>query len=194
MDLSITMYLRPSLAAADSPRMVNVFSFQRPAKLRSSREIYSAGHAGTRGAGALIGAGRTPEWACGTLGRSPGRSSGVFAGRFACHFRYGRFVSCHGVGAEYCRCLRWPCRKRSEAVSGQSDPREGSGPIGAPDSGDDVSIWHGPSPRAASPIKARAVPPPLSGSFSFSASLLASSTPPRPASCCPDSASSSPPT
>ena len=44
MDLSITMYLRPSLAAADSPRMVNVFSSLRPAKLRSSRRmLYSAG-------------------------------------------------------------------------------------------------------------------------------------------------------
>ena len=45
-------------------------------------------------------------------------------------------------------------------------PLEWSGPIGAPDSGDDVSIWGGPSPHAASPIKVGAVPPP----FSFSAS------------------------
>ena len=34
-----------------------------------------------------------------------------------------------------------------------SGPREGSGPIGAPDSGDDVSLRGGPSPRAASSIK-----------------------------------------
>ena len=106
MDLAITSYLQPSLAAADSPRMVNVFSSLRPAKLQSSRGmLYSAGH-GARGAGTLIGAGRTPERACGTLGRSPRHGPGVFAGRFARQFRCGRFVSCHGVGAEYFRCLR----------------------------------------------------------------------------------------
>ena len=83
MDLSITMYLRPSLAA-DSPRMVNVFSSLWPAKLRSSRGmLYSVGHVGACGAGALIGTGRTPEQACGTLGRSPGHGPGVFAGRCA---------------------------------------------------------------------------------------------------------------
>ena len=38
MDLSITRYLQPLRAAADSPRMVNIFSSLRPAKLRSSRE------------------------------------------------------------------------------------------------------------------------------------------------------------
>ena len=81
MDLSITMYLRPSLAAADSPQMVNVFSSLRPAKLRSSQGVmYSAGRVGARGVGALIGAGRTPERACGTLGRSLGHGLGVFAG------------------------------------------------------------------------------------------------------------------
>ena len=37
-------------------------------------------------------------------------------------------------------------------------PREGSGPLGTPDSGDDVWIRHGPSPRAAGPIKIGAVP------------------------------------
>jgi len=112
MDLSITMYLRPLLAAADSPWMVNIFSSLRPAKLRSGRGVLcSAGRVGACGVGALIGAGRTPEWACRTLGRSLGRSPGVFAGRFACQFRCGRFVSCRGVRAEYCCCLRWPCRK-----------------------------------------------------------------------------------
>ena len=81
MDLPITMYLWPSLAAADSPRMVNVFSSLRPAKLRSSRGVlYSVGRVGTRGAGVLIGTGRTPKRACGTLGRSPGHGLGVFAG------------------------------------------------------------------------------------------------------------------
>ena len=72
MDLSITMYLRPSLAAADSPRMVNVFSCLRPAKLRSSQGMYSAGHVSARGTRAFIDAGRTPERACGTLDRLPG--------------------------------------------------------------------------------------------------------------------------
>ena len=49
MDLPITMYLWPSLAAADSPRMVNVFSSLRPAKLRSRRGVwYSAGRVGGR--------------------------------------------------------------------------------------------------------------------------------------------------
>ena len=81
MDLSITMYLRPSLAAADSPRMVNVFSSLRPAKLRSSRGmLYSAGHVGACGVGAFIGAGRMPDRACGTLGRLPGQGRGFFAG------------------------------------------------------------------------------------------------------------------
>jgi len=107
MDLSITMYLRPSLAAADSPQMVNVYSSLRPAKLRSSRGmLHSAGHVGARGASSLISAGRTPERACGNLGWSPGHGPGVFAGQFACQVRCGRFVSCRGVGAEYFRCLR----------------------------------------------------------------------------------------
>ena len=114
MDLSITMYLRPSLAAADSPRMVNVFSSPRPAKLRSSRGMYSVGR---------IGARIDRRWSDARVGvrdPRPGRSPGGFAGRFACQFWCGRFMSCRGDGAEYCRCLRWPCRKRSEAVSGQS--------------------------------------------------------------------------
>ena len=120
MDLSVTMYLRPSLAAADSLRMVNVFPSLRPAKLRSSRGmLYSAGHVGARGASALISAGRTPEWACGTLGRSPGHGPGVFAGRFARQFRCRRFVSCREIGVKFVRCLRRPCRKRSGAVSSQ---------------------------------------------------------------------------
>ena len=101
MDLSITSYLRPSLAAADSPRMVNVFLSLRPAKLRLSRGMYSAGKVSVRRAGALIGAGRAPDRACGTLGRSSGHGPGVFAGRFACQFRCGRLVSCRGVGAKY---------------------------------------------------------------------------------------------
>ena len=72
MDLSMAMYLRSSLAAVDPPRMVNVFSSLRPARLRSSQGMYSAGHVGTCGMNALIGAGQTPERACGTLDRSPG--------------------------------------------------------------------------------------------------------------------------
>ena len=52
-----------------------------------------------------------------------------------------------------------------------SGPREGLGPIGAPDSGDDVSLWGGPSPHAQSPIKVGAVPPPLSFSFFFRSGL-----------------------
>ena len=81
MELSITMYLRPSLVVADSPRMWNVFSSRRPAKLRSSWGVLdSVGHVGVHGAGSLIGAGRMPERACGTLGRSPGHSPGVFCG------------------------------------------------------------------------------------------------------------------
>ena len=90
MDLSITMYLWPSLAAADSPRMVNVFPSLRPAKLRSSRGmLYSAGHVGARGASALISAGLTSERACGTLGRSSGHGLGGFAGPFARQVRCG---------------------------------------------------------------------------------------------------------
>ncbi len=72
MDLFMVMYLRSSLAAVDSPRMVNVFSSLRPARLRSSQGMYSVGHVGACGTNALIGAGRTPERACGTLDRSPG--------------------------------------------------------------------------------------------------------------------------
>jgi len=78
MDLSITMYLRPSLAAADSPRMVNVFSSLRPAKLRSSRGMYSVGRVGThvdrRWSGARVGvrdpqpvAGAWPRCFCSTI-------------------------------------------------------------------------------------------------------------------------------
>ena len=77
IDLSMAMYLRPSLAAVDSPRMVNVFSFLRPAKLQSSQGMYSAGHVGAHGTSALIDAGRTPEQACGTLDRSPGGFYGM---------------------------------------------------------------------------------------------------------------------
>ena len=80
----------------------------------------------------LIGAGRTPEWACGTLGWLPGHGPGVFAGRFACQFWCGRFVSCRGVGEEYCRCLRWPCRKRSEVVSGAPSLIAPRGKMAAP--------------------------------------------------------------
>ena len=106
MDLSITRYLQPSRAAADSPRMVKVFLSLRPAKLRSSRGmLYSAGHVGACGASAFISAGRTPKRTCGTLSRSPGHGPGGFAGRFAHQVRCGRFVSCRGVGAEYVRCL-----------------------------------------------------------------------------------------
>ena len=72
MDLSMAMYLRSSLAVVDSSWMVNVFSSLRPARLRSSQGMYSAGHVGMRGTNALINAGRTPEQACGTLDRSPG--------------------------------------------------------------------------------------------------------------------------
>ena len=80
LDLSKMMYLVPSLAAVDSPWMVNVYSSLRPAKLRSSQGMYSAGHVGAHGASALIDAGRTPERACGTLDRLPGHGPGVFAG------------------------------------------------------------------------------------------------------------------
>ena len=95
MDLSMVMY-RSSLAAADSPRMVNVFSSPQPAKLRSSRGLYSAGHVGTRGVGAFIGAGRTPEWACGTLGR--GAARGVLRDDSRANFGVGD--SCHVVESE----------------------------------------------------------------------------------------------
>ena len=71
-DLSIAMYLRCSLAAVDSPWMVNVFSSLRTARLRSSQGMYSEGHVGACRMNALIGAGRTPERACGTLKRSSG--------------------------------------------------------------------------------------------------------------------------
>ena len=77
MDLSMAMYLRTSLAAVDSPRIVNVFSSLRPARLRSSQGMYSAGHVGTRGTSALIDAGRTLERACGTLDRLPGGFCGM---------------------------------------------------------------------------------------------------------------------
>ena len=71
MDLSMAMYLRSSLAAVDSPRIVNIFSSLQPADLRSSQGLYSASHVGARGTNALISAGRTPERACGTLDRLP---------------------------------------------------------------------------------------------------------------------------
>ena len=57
--------------------MVNVFSSLRPAKLRSNQGMYSAGHVGARGTSALIGAGRMPERACGTLDRLPGGFCGM---------------------------------------------------------------------------------------------------------------------
>ena len=94
-DLSMMMYLRSSLAAVDSPRMVNVFSSLRPAKLRSSQGMYSVGHVGARGPSALIDAGRTPERPCGTLDRSP---RGVLQDDSRANFRVGD--SCHLVGSE----------------------------------------------------------------------------------------------
>ena len=56
--------------------------------------LYSAGHVGAHGAGALIGAGRTSERACGTLGQSPGHGLGFFCAKF------GVGDSCHVVGLE----------------------------------------------------------------------------------------------
>ena len=129
----------------------------------------------------------------------PGTARGFLQDNSRANFSVGD--SCHVVGSERNISTVWDglagneVRRFPAKVGGL---REGSGPIGAPDSGDDVSIRHGPSPRAASAIKVGAVPPPFSLAFSLalspplSRSRLASSTPPRPASCC--SASSSPPT
>ena len=94
MDLSMAMYLRPSLAAADSPRMVNVFSSLRPAKLRSSRGITMRAAL----AHALIGTGRTPKWACRILGRSPGQARGFLQDESRANFGVGDL--CHVVGSE----------------------------------------------------------------------------------------------
>ena len=108
MDLSMAMYFRSSLAMVDSvvamvdcnagnhhPWMVNVFSSLRPARLRSSQGMYSAGHIGACGTNALIGAGQTPERACGTLDRSPG---GFLQDDSRANFGVGD--SCHLVGSE----------------------------------------------------------------------------------------------
>ena len=57
MDLSMAVYLRSYLEAVDSPRMVNVFSSLRPARLRSSQGMYSADNVGTHGTSVLIDAG-----------------------------------------------------------------------------------------------------------------------------------------
>ena len=70
-----------------------------------------------------------------------------------------------------------------------SGPREGSGTIRAPDSGDDVSLRGGPSPHAESPIKVGAVPPLFSFFFRSLALASPSLTSPQPTSCCLDSAS-----
>ena len=104
----------------------------------------------------------------------------VTAGRFLQDDSRANFSvgdSCHVVGSERNMFTVWDGLARNEVrwfpvQAGR--PREGSGPIGAPDSGDDVSIRRGPSPRAASAIKVGAVPPPpsLASCFlSFSASL-----------------------
>ena len=47
---------------------------------------------------ALIGTGRTPERACGTLGRSPGHGPGVLQDDSRANFSVGN--SCHVVGSE----------------------------------------------------------------------------------------------
>ena len=73
---------------------------------------------------------------------------------------FGVDDSCHLVGSERNIAAVWGGLAGNEVrrFPAQADgPREGSGPIGAPDSGDDVWIRHGPSPRAAGPIKVGAV-------------------------------------
>ena len=145
----------------------------------------------------MIGAGWRPE---GHAGPSAGRqvtARGFLGDYLRANFSVGD--SCHVVGSERNIPAVWDGLAGNEVrrfPSKVGRPREGSGPIGAPDSGDDVSILHGPSPRAAGPKKVEAVPPPLSCLFSLSPhlsrSLLALSAPPQPASCCQDSVSSPP--
>ena len=96
--------------------------------------LYSAGHVGTRGASALISAGRTPKRACGTLGRSSGHARGFLQNDSRAKFGVGD--SCHVVGSERNIFAAWDDLAGNEVVrfpAKVSGPREGSGPIGAPD-------------------------------------------------------------
>uniref|UniRef100_A0A8C4Q977 Uncharacterized protein n=1 Tax=Eptatretus burgeri TaxID=7764 RepID=A0A8C4Q977_EPTBU len=170
MDLSMAMYLRSSLAAVYSPRMVNVFSSLQPAMLRSSQGMYSAGHVGARRTSALFDAGRMPERACGTLDRSPG----VFCRMIRMPILVWA-ISCHLMGSERNIAAVWGGLSGNEVsrfLAQAGGPHEWSGPIGAPDSDDDVWIRHCPSPRAAGPIKVGAVP------LARSVCVSCSSTPP----------------
>ena len=127
--------------------------------------MYSLGH-GAHGAGVLasVGRGRPSGRARPTLPSAghQGTAWGFQQDDSWHGVRCWRFVSCRGVGARRSHILGSPCRKWSVAVSGhRSGPCRRSGPIRAPDSGDDTEFRGGPPPRAAGPIKVRA-------DFSFS--------------------------
>jgi len=87
---------------------------------------------------------------------------------------FGVGDSCHVVGSEQNMFAVWDGLAGNEVrrfPAKAGGPREGSGPIRVPDSGDDITIRGGPSPRAANPIKVGEVPPSISCFLSFSASL-----------------------
>jgi len=135
-DLSMMMYLRSSLAAVDSPWMVNVFSFIRPAKLRSSQGMYSAsqgmysaGHVGARETSALIDAGRTPERRVGPSTGRPGMARGFLPDDSRTKFGVGD--SYHVVRSERGVFAVWDGLARNEVrrlPAQAGGPREGSGP------------------------------------------------------------------
>ena len=134
--------------------MANVPSPLWPAKLRSGGGmLYSLGHVGAHGAGALTSAGRgSPSGhARPTLPSAghQGTARGFLQDDSWRGVRCGRFVSCRGVGARQSHSSGSPCRKWSVAVSGhRGRAAQGSGPIRAPDSGDNTE-FRGGTPRCA---------------------------------------------
>ena len=142
--------------------------------------MYSASHVGARGMSVLIDAGRTPERVCGTLDRSPGHGPGGLQDDSHANFSVGD--SCHVVGSEQGAFAVWDGLAGNEVrrfPAQDGGPREGSGPIGAPDSCDDVTIRGGPSHRAANPIKVGEVPPSLSCLLLFEFLRLSLASPRR---------------
>ena len=111
---------------------------------------------------ALIGAGRRPSGHAGPSAGRQGTARGFLQDDSRANFGVGD--SCHVVGSERNMFTVWDDLAGNEVrrfPAKVSESCERLGPIGAPNSGDDVSLRGGPSPRAASPKKVGAVPPPL---------------------------------
>ena len=152
---AITSYLRSS-------RMANILSPLWPARLRSGGGmLYSLGHVGTHGAGALASAGR---------GRPSGRARPTLPSAGHQGTAGGFCKTIHGAefgGGDSCHVVGWeregPTARGHLAGNGvlqflaiAAGPRRGSGPIRAHNLDDDTEFWGGPPPHAAGSIKVRA--------------------------------------